>query len=57
MNIVEDSPPGVAILKRAMSLISNPSQWTKKVFARDRNGDEVRTTMSTACQWCVMGEF
>ena len=55
MNIVEDSPPGVAILKGAMSLISSPAQWTKFAFARNKNGDRVKSCTSEACQWCVVG--
>ena len=52
---IEEYPPGVAILKRAMSLISNPAQWTKFTFSRDKNGNSVSSHTSGACQWCVMG--
>lgn len=43
------------VLERARSLLSDQDRWAQGVFARDRNGVQVKPRDPNACCWCLLG--
>jgi hypothetical protein len=41
----------------ADDFIRNPDIWTKDVYARNKNGDEVNPESSAAVAWCALGRI
>ena len=43
------------ILQKARELITDPTNWTQNVTARDNQNFPVVATQRDACQWCAVG--
>lgn len=43
------------ILRKARELISDPTHWTQKAFARGPDGRSVDDSDPRACSWCSLG--
>ena len=43
------------VLLRARDLISTPEAWTKRSFARGKNGRPTAPSASISTQWCMTG--
>jgi hypothetical protein len=45
----------VDILRAALELLADPSNWTQRAYARDNLGRNCATWSPNACQWCMEG--
>ena len=42
-------------IDRAWKLLDSPEKFAKKAYARNKDGESVRATVTSACSWCTVG--